>query len=410
MSSCKTLFTKLLMAFMLCLTMTNPSLALIPSPAGGGCCTVDMTKVEQLLEQMGTFLGKTVAHWGTLLYGTDMDEQTQEAFYALVGQCVAANISELASRQAVLNNAAARMHYDLYASINTKRTQTMTSSMSRSVPIEGNPFLDQPAAETNSVSMDSIMNTTSINESTAQQARNFISFITHLSEPFQQPHEASEIKSKLGSDQEIQEFVSNLGSFASQTSVGLSNYNYFYYERLVQPGLGAQAGIYQFNADGSQNASMKDASPMQVDEFMAKRRIADPNWYTYMAQLPPAAIQREMVTILAELRYELYKQRLLMERQIATESAMQLSMVHYAASRLVSSEEKYRERIDEPETTSGTTIGGTGGTTAGTGSTTSGGTGGTTTTAGANSNSTTPAGSASSVIPTIGNTNSTGVS
>ena len=343
----------LLLLILIFTTLQTMALVPVPPPVPGGASgLVDgspTVRTEQLLEQIGTFLGKTVAHWGTLLYGTDMDEATQTAFYELIGQCVAANVSELSSRQAVLNNAAARMHYDLYASINTTRAAPMISSMAKSVPIEGNPNLDNPAAETNSVSVDSIINTTSLQDNTAQQARNFVSFITNLSEPFQQPHTPDEVRERLGSDQEMQEFVANLGSFASQVSVGLSNFNYLYYERLVLPGLGAQAGIYQFNSDGSQKEVIKDASPLQVDEFMAKRRIADPNWYTYIAQAPPATIQREMATILAEIRYELYKRRLLRERQIATHSAMQLSLIHNATNRLVDSEEKYRQRIDNPK-------------------------------------------------------------
>ena len=333
--------------------LTHPSYAIIPTGSDPTLLAI-VTAMEsntEVIKQLGEFLGKTVAHMGTLMYGTDMDPETQSAFYTLVGQCIAANVSELASRQGIINNAAARMQYDMYSAINTEQASNNVSAMAQSVPIHGNPYLTDPQHQTNNVSMDSLMNTTTLNQNTAQEARNFITFITQLSEPFQQPYSLDEISKGLEANQEMQQFVAKLGTFAANSSVGLSNYNYFYYERLMQPGLGQAAGIYQFNADGSPGPSIPDASPLQIDEFMAKRRAVDPRWYTFLAELPPAAVQRELTTIMAEIRYELYKQRILKEREVATLSAMQLTLSHYAEGRLVSSEQKFNERVGNEDDT-----------------------------------------------------------
>ena len=301
----------------------------------------------EVLKQIGEFLGKTVTHMGTLLYGTDMDANTQAAFYSLIGQCIAANVSGIESNQTQFDQNAAHMQSELYDSINTEQASDLIADMAHHVPIHGNPDLKDNASPTNSVNMDSLVNKVSIGQKSAEEALSFIKFVSNVTGPFQQPYSEKDVKARLGTDQGMQESVARMGTLMASTSVGLSNYYYLYHERLNQAGLGESAKLYHFNKDGSHGDSIKDASPLQVDEFMAKRRVVDPNWYTYLAALPPAAIQRELTTILAEIRYELFKQRILKEREVATLSAVQLELAQYAVGHFVINKPSKEKKDDK---------------------------------------------------------------
>jgi hypothetical protein len=74
--------------------------------------------------------------------------------------------------------------------------------------------------------------------------------------------------------------------------------------------------------------AIRDASPLQVKEYLATRRSTNPQWYDDMSKASPATVSRETLFVLAEIRQELFNIQQQNERMLATMSAMggQLNM------------------------------------------------------------------------------------
>lgn len=123
-----------------------------------------------------------------------------------------------------------------------------------------------------------------------------------------------------------------LRTYIAAQAAGLNNLYQMYIARTPVTGLGKAAGMEN-----------DDASPLQVEEYAATRRL-NPNiktpvkgfddlgretatpmtWRQSIEEASPAQVQREMVYLLAEMRYELYQQRLATERLTAIMSMMQI--------------------------------------------------------------------------------------
>ncbi|MEM1243985.1 MAG: hypothetical protein AAGG80_04110 [Pseudomonadota bacterium] len=161
----------------------------------------------------------------------------------------------------------------------------------------------------------------------AAAARKFISFMSGQVQPLATISLSSMSKENLKaalSESAIPEYLVKLMSYAAKNSVGISNLYMLYNERVPRkiPN--------NINSSTLENANIpqqlrKEASPLAIDKYMAYRRLKDPDWYIKMeTKATPATIQREMLYVLVEMRYELFKTRMLNERMLATMSALQL--------------------------------------------------------------------------------------
>lgn len=124
-------------------------------------------------------------------------------------------------------------------------------------------------------------------------------------------------------------YLTALGSFIAAQSVALNNLYDMFAKRMVIKGLGTNVGmvrLYQMdvNDGGTVGTPIADASPMQVDEYMANRRIMNPKWYADMEAAPHATVSRETLYVLAEIRQEMFQQRMMMEKMTANIAAFQL--------------------------------------------------------------------------------------
>lgn len=124
----------------------------------------------------------------------------------------------------------------------------------------------------------------------------------------------------------VQNYLIAAHAFTALESVGLSNFNFLYGERLVQQGLGSQANLKTIpSSAGGSSSSISDASLLQIQEYMANRRVYNPSWYSQiMSSSSYIALLKEITFILAEIEYELFQNRIIAERQLAAISAMQL--------------------------------------------------------------------------------------
>jgi hypothetical protein len=157
-----------------------------------------------------------------------------------------------------------------------------------------------------------------------QSALLFINFITGVAQPMPSLNLAAAKNAKerddiLNTPSVKKYFVAFLRQIANY-SVGISNFYYLYAERVPIP---------TQNRDIPSGLKLpeyltKEASPLAIDQYSATRRIQSKEWYQEMQTTTPATIQREMLYLLAEMRYELFQLRMVNERLLATESAMQI--------------------------------------------------------------------------------------
>ncbi|MGB6976557.1 MAG: hypothetical protein WBE18_03780 [Gammaproteobacteria bacterium] len=122
---------------------------------------------------------------------------------------------------------------------------------------------------------------------------------------------------KLQNNAIYRTFQLALRSYVTNQSVGLDNLFHLLAERIVQPNLGKQAGLYNSNGQ-----PINDASPLQVREYLATRRTTSPRWYEDMAKASPATVSRESLFVLAEMRQELFNLQQQNDRLLATMSLL----------------------------------------------------------------------------------------
>lgn len=126
--------------------------------------------------------------------------------------------------------------------------------------------------------------------------------------------------------QGIPSYINMIRRLAANQSIGLGNLHYLYDQRVSQK-----------NPADSQNTSSslpanlkKNASPLAIDQWQATYRLQsskagdENNWVNQIQKATPATLQREMVQLLAEIRMEMFKNRMVNQRILATLSALQL--------------------------------------------------------------------------------------
>lgn len=126
----------------------------------------------------------------------------------------------------------------------------------------------------------------------------------------------------------IKNYLAGLAAFTAQQSTGVSVLNNLLKERTVQKGnqfsdaLGNPVGA-SINASNTQ-----DMSPLQVDEYMATRRIGNQNWYNAIQAANPAQLSQESLVLLAQLNYQMFQQRMQLEQLNATLASLQLTLTN----------------------------------------------------------------------------------
>lgn len=129
------------------------------------------------------------------------------------------------------------------------------------------------------------------------------------------------VSALVNNNNDVIQYLSDLRAYAAVQAVGLSNLNQMYAER--QPTNVSQSSnpqLYQaLNAIG-----MPNASQLQVENYMATRRITNQGWVASLSNDGPAALMRQMVILLAENLTESYNNHMDLERLNATMTALEL--------------------------------------------------------------------------------------
>lgn len=133
----------------------------------------------------------------------------------------------------------------------------------------------------------------------------------------------------------INEYILTLRSFAAQASVGMSNFYALMAKRATitdESGKAVQGMDINGNTHDLSQASQE--LRMALRRFVPQTRVKgskDANtWAQMIMTAPPAQVQRETALLLAEINYQMYLNRQMQERMLATMSAMQLQLLSTA--------------------------------------------------------------------------------
>jgi hypothetical protein len=126
-----------------------------------------------------------------------------------------------------------------------------------------------------------------------------------------------------------------LRSMIAARSLAMDNLIRSYSKRLPVDGLGEAAGI----------PNQENASPAELEHFIATRRATNPEWFASISQASEAAIARESLYVLVEIQQLLYGMRQDNERILATLSVMELNNLEQQKESLTAKEEAVKRTL-----------------------------------------------------------------
>lgn len=228
--------------------------------------------------------------------------------------------------QPFLSDLSSQAVYDMLTTINPGQTTTW---MLTKVPVPEyahtcarptftNGQYTCPEANPVNLNMDSLMRPTQYDKEQQINARNFIRFITGLASPPPALNfgklDAKE-RDAILQNTKVQQYLLALRTLTAMSSVGMSNLYSLYAERVP---------LKMDNPNPQDSQKQIEKSALQMQQEMASRRLRDATWYAKMEAAAPATIEREMLYLLAEIRFELFQNRMVNERLLATQSVQQI--------------------------------------------------------------------------------------
>lgn len=128
----------------------------------------------------------------------------------------------------------------------------------------------------------------------------------------------AEMKTKDGED--AKKYRATILMKAAIRSLILENLYDSFNARKSIAGLGEKSGM-----SAKEGAS---ASLTAVEQYAASRRIGDEKWYATMNDAPPIVVEREMLFLLAEMRWQLYQMHRDNEKILRTLTALTVTSLH----------------------------------------------------------------------------------
>lgn len=133
------------------------------------------------------------------------------------------------------------------------------------------------------------------------------------------------IKAKLN-EKQTQAYLAALRGYMATQTLALGNLYQLYGERqAIDPNTLSSDLKAALKAVTSKTAN-NTASMLQLENFMATRRITDKNWNLNLIKENPATLQREQTQLMAESLAETYQTRMTLERLLATMSVLVLEI------------------------------------------------------------------------------------
>lgn len=120
---------------------------------------------------------------------------------------------------------------------------------------------------------------------------------------------------------DVAKYLASLRTYATLQAVGMSNLYQFYAERLPSNVDEQQNKVL---ADALKGINMPNASQLQVENYMATRRLTDPQWVASLSNDSPAALLRQIAILLAENLLMSYNNHMATERLTVTMTMLEL--------------------------------------------------------------------------------------
>jgi len=149
---------------------------------------------------------------------------------------------------------------------------------------------------------------------------NFNQLIANLS-----GNKDTNLKATLNQKQN-QDYLAALRSYIATQTVALGNLYQIYAERQPIDTNGLSPQLKDAVNVVAKQTTKGQVSPLQLENFMATRRILNKDWYDNLIKENPATLQREQVQLLAENLAESYRTRMTTERLLATMSVLVLEL------------------------------------------------------------------------------------
>jgi len=186
-------------------------------------------------------------------------------------------------------------------SVQQKNVNVSTAGAGKKNEKEGKGKGKRKDGDANFNSQTLVLPTVYDSEEAQAAARRYIQFVMSGIDPLTTIPIAEltdEQKALLDNTPVGREYKIRLRALVAQRSVALNNLLQFYVDRMPVPNLGKEAGLPDENPD---------ASPAQVQEYLATRRTKSPSWYEQMSAAAPATVQRETLFLNAEMQRQLYE-------------------------------------------------------------------------------------------------------
>ncbi len=189
-------------------------------------------------------------------------------------------------------------------------------------------LLEKQAPPLANVDINTLISPLVFQKGQEKTAENFISAVAGLSNPYTPidlnkiaERQNTDVKTLTAHNPQVIQYLALVRAYAAVQSVGLGNLYQLYAERMpskVDPATDKDLAAALSAID------MPNASQLQVENYMATRRILDPQWVSGLIKDSPAALLRQIVILLAENLAESYNNRLASERILATMSVLDL--------------------------------------------------------------------------------------
>jgi len=196
---------------------------------------------------------------------------------------------------------------------------------------------------------DSIFGSLGYTDGQATNINSLIHFLANLTQPLPDPGLSTNSATRKSQLQraDVQNYLLMIRTLVSLQSMALSNFNFLAEERKIIAGLGEKANMkLPPDSPGGDPKPVKDASQLQLEQYLINNRLNNPNWYASMNTASPAAVQREMLYVLAETQRQLFELRMVNERMLATMSTMQMALTQMSRSNIQVSADRVKGSLE----------------------------------------------------------------
>lgn len=218
--------------------------------------------------------------------------------------------------------------------------------------VPGSDVTGDKNTDNSSFSFDTLFAPAAYSQTQQTQAASFINYITNMYRPATTLTLSTDKNTRNNqlALPDVQGYLNDYRNYLSTLSIAISNLNYLYNERLVNPqaNLGSQSGMSTLPTNkntGIGAQTISQASPLQVQQWMIERRINNPTWFGQMNAASPVDVARETLYVLAEIQAQMYQLHMDNERLLASSIATQMQAAQFVKTQLKTQRDQIQKNL-----------------------------------------------------------------